>query len=96
MDERYISNFWRGISSNVLSKEGLNICAQYDNDFFYYPDCVMNIQKFKPPWFGYNNGGNTYLCQSYLEVLKDLTLVEKVVIAGAHLIITIIELRPSG
>ncbi len=88
--------FQKGISFNAFSEEGLDICGQNGNHFYFCQSCVNDIQKSKPPRFGYINGINTYTCHSYPESLKDLTLVEEAVITRAHPIISIIKLRPSG
>ncbi len=88
--------FQKGISSNAFSEEGLDTCRQNGDHFYFCQSYVNDIQKSKPPRFGSINDINTYTCHSYPELLKDLTLVEKVVIARAHPIISIIKLRPSG
>ncbi len=88
--------FQKGIISNAFSEEGLDTYWQNGNHFYFCPSCVNDIQKSKPPHFGCINGVNTYTCHSYTKLLKDLTLVEEAVIAWAHPIISIIQLRPSG
>ena len=88
--------FQRRISSNTFSGGSFDICVTHNNNFFFYLDCVNNIQKAKSPWFGYINDVNIYLYRSYFKVLKDLILIEEVIIARAHLIITIIKLRQSS
>lgn len=57
---------------------------------------MNDIQRSKPLRFDCINGVNIYICYSYPELLKDLTLVEEDVIAWTHPIISIIKLRLSG
>ena len=52
--------------------------------------------EFNLTQFGYINGIDIYLCQSYFKVFKILFLLEEAFIVYAYPIITIIKLRLTG
>lgn len=77
-------------------RENLDIYRHNSNYFSFYQSYINNIQKSKPFQFICINSINIYTCYSYLEVFKDLILVEKAIITYIHLIIFIIKLKPDS
>lgn len=67
-----------------------------NNNFQFCYFCFYYIKKLNIPKFDITNIVNIGFCQDYLNVFKDFTLVEKVVITFVYLVISIIKLKPNS
>lgn len=81
------------IKATVMVNNNLDYYRYINNNFHFCKSYYDMIIKKKIPKFGSANYINVWLCQKYPDVFSDLTFVEKVFIACAHLIISIIKLR---
>lgn len=86
--------FENSIQSNLFIEAKLDCCGQDGDNYNFCIACFSSILKSIPPKFECKNGINTTCCQVFLKKLEDLTFVEETVIAWAHLVISILKLRP--
>lgn len=74
----------------------LDSCAKDGSDFLFCSPCHTAISQNRPPKYSALNGINVTFCQSYPDILQELTLVEECLVARCHPIASIVKLRPQG
>jgi hypothetical protein len=74
----------------------LDSCAKDGSDYLFCSPCHSAISQNRPPKYSALNGVNVTFCQSYPDVLQELTLVEECLVARSHPIASIVKLRPQG
>ncbi|KAN0084818.1 hypothetical protein V8E54_001285 [Elaphomyces granulatus] len=74
----------------------LDGCGYEDGYWAFCTPCHLDIVNGRIPKFSALNSVNVLMCHDYLEVLKDLTVVEEAVIARRHPVGSILKLRPRN
>ncbi len=85
----------------ALDEDAINMAFldHYGREIDEYQFCYLcfNILKQKKvPKFSSVNKINVVMCQDYLPALEVLTLVEEMLIAQCHPVMSILKLRPNG
>ncbi len=80
----------------ILHCYDLDVCGCCSGSFNFCHDCWTYISGGKEPKFGISNKMPKLCCQYYPASLEDLTSAEEAVIARAHLVVTILKLRPNN
>lgn len=83
-----------GLGLLVLSD--LDSCGIVDKVFRFCQQCFLSLQRQELPKYGSCNNLPRVSCQSYPAVLSCLSMAEEAVIARAHPVTSILELRPNG
>lgn len=86
--------FKNNIQSNFFVETKLDYCNQDRDNYNFCKTCFNSILKSNRPKSDYKNGVNMICCQNYSKELQDLTPIEETVITQAHLVISILKLRP--
>lgn len=73
----------------------LDNCDYNNNNFWFCKFCFHYIHELNILKFGITNIGNICLCQDYLNVFQDFTIIKKAVIIYTYLVISIFKLRPN-
>lgn len=89
------SIFQHVFNSSAFTILSFNSCDYNNGNFRFYQSGFHYIKELNVSKFGAINVINVCPYQDYLDVLKDLILVKKVVITCAYPIISIIKLRSS-
>lgn len=90
------SEFVLAIKATVIFNDDLDYCGYTNNSSHFCNTCYGIIVEKQIPKFGFVNCINVLPCQKYPDVLSDLIPVKEVFIACAHLVISVIKLKPSG
>ncbi len=80
----------------ILHYCNFDVCGCCSGSFNFCYDCWTCVSISRKPKFGIFNNIPKLCCQYYLILLEDLTFAEEDVIARAHLVITILKLRPNN
>ncbi len=85
----------------ALNKEAINMAFldHYGREIDEYRFCYSYFNIFKQkkvPKFSSVNKENVVMCQDYPPALEALTLVEVMLIARCHSVMSILKLRPNG
>lgn len=83
------------IKAIVIVNNNLEYYKHTDNSSHFYNTYYGMIVKKQIPKFESTNYINILPYQKSFDILNDLTLIEKAFIAYAHLVMSIIKLRPS-
>ncbi len=86
--------FVLAIEAAVIVDNDLDCFRCTDNSSHFYNICYSIIVEKQIPKFESANYINVLLCQKYLEVLSDLTLVEEAFITYAYSVMSVIKLKP--
>ena len=81
------------VKSSLFDETELNCCETKSSIYFFCTLCFDNLSKSKLSKFESINSMNSIVCQIFFHALKDLTLVEKIVIARIHFFISILKSR---
>lgn len=73
-----------------------NCWKRINNSSYFYKSCYGIIIKKKISKFGFANFINILSSQKYFDFLSDLSCIQKIFIACAHSVISIIKLKLSG
>lgn len=82
--------------TNILCCYDLDICDCCARTLNFCHDYWTHISESKEPKFSISNKMLQLYCQYYSRPLEGLTSAEKVVIAKAHPVITILKLKPNN
>lgn len=85
-----------GINLHAFTILSLDQYGHVRSNCLFCKFCFQYIKELKSSKFGTTNIINVCACQDYSDILKELMLVEEVVIACIHLIILIPKLKLSS
>ena len=84
----------------LLTEQCLDGCGkcgkELNEELWFCTTCQLALAATQASKFRWYNQVNMTTCVQFLEQLKGLTLVEEALIARAHLVISILKLRPAG
>ena len=78
---------------NLFDEIELNCCETTTSIYSFCTLCFDNFSKSRISKFESINQMNSIVCQNFSDALKNLTLIEEIVIAKAHFFISILKLR---
>lgn len=84
------------IEATIIVDDNLDCSRRTDNSSHFSNTCYGMIVKKQIPKFGSVNCINVLLCQKYLNIFSDLTLVEEAFIACTYPVMSVTKLKPSG
>ena len=84
------------LKNQVINLTCLNHCDQEIDEYCFCFPCYQLIKQKKIPKFSSLNKVNVIICQDYPLVLETLTLIEEILIAQCHLVMSILKLHPNG
>ena len=84
----------------LLTEQCLDCCGKYgkepDEELWFCDTCKRALTAIQAPKFVWYNQVNFTTCAQFPMELAGLTLVEEALIARAHTVISILNLRPAG
>ncbi len=85
----------------ALDKDAINMafldhCGREIDEYRFCYSCFNILKQKKVPKFSSVNKVNVVMCQDYPPALEALTLVEEMLIARYHPVMSILKLRPNG
>ena len=83
------------LKNQVINLTCLDYCGQEIDEYHFCLLCYYSMKQKKVPKFSSLNKINVIMCQNYPPVLEILTLVEKILIAQCHLVMSILKLCPN-
>ncbi len=84
------------LDKNAINMAFLDHCGREIDEYRFCYSCFNILKQKKVPKFSSVNKVNVVMCQDYPPTLKALTLIEEMLIAQCHLVISILKLRPNG
>ena len=81
------------VKLNLFDETELNCCETTTSIYSFCTLCFDNFSKSRISKFESINQVNSIACQNFSDALKNLTLVEEIVIAKVHFFISILKLR---
>ena len=78
---------------NLFDETELNCCETTTSIYSFCTLCFDNFSKSRISKFESINQMNSIACQNFFDALKNLILIEEIVIAKAHFFISILKLR---
>ena len=84
------------LKNQVINLTCLDHCGQEIDEYRFCLPCHYSMKQKKVPKFSSLNKVNVVMCQNYPPVLETLTLVEEMLIARCHPVMSILKLRPNG
>ena len=83
-------------ATSCLSLNQFDSCGGLSQSYKFCKECWKRITEGKPLKYSISNGISQFYCQNYPSALENLSIADKVVIARAHLVVTILKLRPNN
>ena len=84
------------LKNQVINLTYLDHCGQKIDEYYFCLLCHYSMKQKKVSKFSSLNKVNVVMCQNYPPVLETLTLVEEMLIARCHPVMSILKLRPNG
>ena len=81
------------VKLNLFDETELNCCETTTSIYSFCTSCFDNFSKSKVSKFESINQVNSIACQNFSDALKNLTLIEEIVIARTHFFVSILKLR---
>ena len=81
------------VKLNLFDETELNCCETTTSIYSFCTLCFDNFSKSRISKFESINQMNSIACQNFSDALKNLTLIEEIVIAKIHFFISILKLR---
>ena len=81
------------VKLNLFDETELNCCETTTSIYSFCTLCFDNFSKSRISKFESINQMNSIACQNFFDALKNLILIEEIVIAKAHFFISILKLR---
>ena len=83
------------LKNQIINLTCLNHCGQDIDEYRFCRLCHYSMKLKKVPKFSSINKVNIVICQNYPPILETLTLVEEILIAQCHPVISILKLCPN-
>ncbi len=84
------------LDKDAINMAFLDYCSRKIDKYRFCYSCFNILKQKKVPKFSSVNKVNIVMCQDYPPALEALTLVEEMLIARCHLVMSILKRRPNG